>query len=344
MPDFADLDALGTATVYVVVIGIVFAECGLLVGFFLPGDTLLFGGGLIAADAARGVDVGWLLGVLIAAVAGRRSVTLIGAPMGLPMLAGARPGDRPRTGGPGRSPSPTGYGVLAVVWARWIPWIRTFAAGRRDPALSWPKFLLGNVVGALCSGADAGAGRLPGGVGAVDQARVARGRRGGDHRHRRGDRAAVADGSRSGSGDRRPVASSGAEPRAYYQRHRPGPSVAHSGCSGCLDHQQFGAFFCCVYLAPSCSLSAGIVRRTADGRFEQPLNRVASAPSLPIEVRRMSPWAIWRNSHPDRSSTTELLRRSRLYAHNQHPHPPTAPLEECARRLGLPVPVAPPTR
>ena len=87
MPDFADLDALGTAAVYVVVIGIVFAECGLLVGFFLPGDTLLFGGGLIAADAARGVDIGWLLtGVLIAAVAGETLGYLIGARMGLPML------------------------------------------------------------------------------------------------------------------------------------------------------------------------------------------------------------------------------------------------------------------
>ena len=57
----ADLDAFGAAAVYLVVIGFVFAECALLVGFFLPGDTLLFAGGLVAADAMRGVDVGWLM-------------------------------------------------------------------------------------------------------------------------------------------------------------------------------------------------------------------------------------------------------------------------------------------
>jgi membrane-associated protein len=154
MPDFADLDTLGTAAVYVVVIGLVFAECGLLVGFVLPGDTLLFAGGLIAADAARGVQLGWLLtGVLIAAVAGETLGYVIGARMGLPMLRRHR----------GRVLTPERvaraekftdrYGVLAIIAARWIPWVRTFApllAGATG--MSWPKFLLGNVVGALCWG------------------------------------------------------------------------------------------------------------------------------------------------------------------------------------------------
>jgi membrane-associated protein len=154
MPDFADLDTLGTAAVYVVVIGLVFAECGLLIGFFLPGDTLLFGGGLIAADAARGVQVGWLLtGVLVAAVAGETVGYLIGARMGLPMLRR----------GQGRVITPERvaraeaftdrYGVLALISARWIPWVRTFApllAGATG--MSWPTFLLANVVGALCWG------------------------------------------------------------------------------------------------------------------------------------------------------------------------------------------------
>jgi membrane-associated protein len=154
MPDLADLDTLGTAAVYVVVIGLVFAECGLLIGFFLPGDTLLFAGGLIAADAARGVQVGWLLtGVLIAAVLGETLGYVIGARMGLPMLRRHR----------GRVLTPERvaraekftdrYGVLAIISARWIPWVRTFApllAGATG--MSWPKFLLGNVVGALCWG------------------------------------------------------------------------------------------------------------------------------------------------------------------------------------------------
>jgi membrane-associated protein len=152
MPDLADLDALGTAAVYVVVIGLVFAECALLIGFFLPGDTLLFAGGLVAADAVRGVDLGWLLtGVLVAAIVGETVGYLLGARMGLPMLRRHR----------GRVVTPERvaraekftdrYGVLAIISARWIPWVRTFApllAGATG--MPWPKFLLGNVVGALC--------------------------------------------------------------------------------------------------------------------------------------------------------------------------------------------------
>ena len=152
MPDLADLDTLGTAAVYVVVIGLVFAECALLIGFFLPGDTLLFAGGLVAADAVRGVDLGWLLtGVLVAAIVGETVGYLIGARMGLPMLRRHR----------GRVLTPERvaraekftdrYGVLAIISARWIPWVRTFApllAGATG--MPWPKFLLGNVVGALC--------------------------------------------------------------------------------------------------------------------------------------------------------------------------------------------------
>ena len=34
---------------YVVIAGIIFVETGLLIGFFLPGDSLLFSAGLVAA-------------------------------------------------------------------------------------------------------------------------------------------------------------------------------------------------------------------------------------------------------------------------------------------------------
>ena len=154
MGDLADLETLGTAAVYVVVIGFVFVECALLIGFFLPGDTLLFAGGLVAADAARGVHLGWLLvGVLVAAIVGEIVGYVIGARMGLPVLRNRR----------GRVITPERvaraeafterYGVLAIIAARWIPWVRTFApllAGATG--MTWPKFMLANVVGALCWG------------------------------------------------------------------------------------------------------------------------------------------------------------------------------------------------
>src|SRR5206468_11514392 len=54
---------------YVVLVAIVFTETGLLVGFFLPGDSLLITAGLVAA--AGSLDI-WLLNALliVAAVAG----------------------------------------------------------------------------------------------------------------------------------------------------------------------------------------------------------------------------------------------------------------------------------
>lgn len=45
--------------------GTVFAESGLLIGFFLPGDTLLFGAGILAAQGT--LPLHWLIVVVIAA-------------------------------------------------------------------------------------------------------------------------------------------------------------------------------------------------------------------------------------------------------------------------------------
>lgn len=49
---------------------IIFAECGILVGFFLPGDTLLFLAGLLVAQEAGGIDINiWLFVALLAIAA-----------------------------------------------------------------------------------------------------------------------------------------------------------------------------------------------------------------------------------------------------------------------------------
>lgn len=54
---------------YAVLFAIVFCETGLVVTPFLPGDSLLFAAGTLAA--VGGLDLGWLLVLLIiAAVAG----------------------------------------------------------------------------------------------------------------------------------------------------------------------------------------------------------------------------------------------------------------------------------
>jgi membrane-associated protein len=50
---------------------IIFAECGLLIGFFLPGDSLLFTAGLFVASGLIGTPI-WLVCLLltVCAVAG----------------------------------------------------------------------------------------------------------------------------------------------------------------------------------------------------------------------------------------------------------------------------------
>ena len=49
-PDWLDPEYILTSfgdIAFWVVVGIIFAECGLLIGFFLPGDSLLFVTGLL---------------------------------------------------------------------------------------------------------------------------------------------------------------------------------------------------------------------------------------------------------------------------------------------------------
>ncbi len=60
-----DTQALIASGGIIIVAAIVFAESGLLIGFFLPGDTLLFSAGLLAAQGV--VSLPWLLVATIAA-------------------------------------------------------------------------------------------------------------------------------------------------------------------------------------------------------------------------------------------------------------------------------------
>jgi membrane-associated protein len=108
---------------------ILFAETGLLIGFFLPGDSLLFTAGLLCATGAHSAAHLSLPAVLVAAAAGALAGAevgyLIGRQAGQALLE--RPG-RPRLHA---AVSRAGayierYGVRrAVVLARFIPVVRT---------------------------------------------------------------------------------------------------------------------------------------------------------------------------------------------------------------------------
>jgi membrane-associated protein len=153
LPDASpDLATLTAAAVYVVVIGFVFVESGLLVGFLLPGDTILFGAGLVSAHAGSGVSLPVLVAAaFVAAVAGDSVGYAVGSRLGRPWLerrvAAGRLDERQLHRAEGLAQR---WGWWAVVAARWVPWVRTFvpvlAGSSRMP---YPRFLAANVVGAL---------------------------------------------------------------------------------------------------------------------------------------------------------------------------------------------------
>jgi len=133
----------------VVLVGIVFCETGLLIGFFLPGDSLLITAGLLAATGA--LDI-WLLNVLLVAAA------IIGDSVGYAI--GYRAGPRLFTKEESLLFSRKHlvrtrvfyekYGAKTIVLARFIPLIRTFApvvAGIGQ--MEYRRFLFYNVFGGI---------------------------------------------------------------------------------------------------------------------------------------------------------------------------------------------------
>jgi membrane-associated protein len=118
-----DLDGLTGAAFYAAIFVVVFIESGILVGFWLPGDTVLFAAGLLAADAAVGVSV-WVIaaGVSVAAVAGAMVGYATGRRFGRPYLE--------RRYGSALSRAEAFYarfGSLTLVAARFVPLARTLA-------------------------------------------------------------------------------------------------------------------------------------------------------------------------------------------------------------------------
>jgi membrane-associated protein len=150
-----DLDNLTTATVYVVVLTLVFVESGLLVGFFLPGDTVLFAAGLLTARPGSEVSLPELaIGVFLAAVAGDSVGYAFGSRLGrrwlLTRVQHGRLDARHLARAEGFYAR---FGWFAVVAARWVPWVRTFTPILAGTArMPYARFLSANVTGALTWG------------------------------------------------------------------------------------------------------------------------------------------------------------------------------------------------
>ena len=134
---------------YAILFLIIFAETGLVVAPFLPGDSLLFAAGAICALGS--IDISLMVGLLIVAA-------VIGD--GVNYAIGARIGPRVFKSESSRWFNKEHldkthafyerHGGKTIIIARFMPFIRTFApfvAG--IGAMSYPRFLAYNVIGAV---------------------------------------------------------------------------------------------------------------------------------------------------------------------------------------------------
>jgi membrane-associated protein len=145
----ASLDELVLWGGYVALTAIVFTETGLLIGCFLPGDSLLITAGLVAA--AGHLNLMWLILLLSAAA-------IVGDSVGYAIghRAGPKLFSRPKS----RLFNPKHvertrefyerHGVKTIVIARFVPIIRTFAPVVAGVAsMDYRRFLTYNILGGI---------------------------------------------------------------------------------------------------------------------------------------------------------------------------------------------------
>lgn len=130
---------------------IIFAESGLLIGFFLPGDTLLFTTGLLVQADKIAIDINVLVLILfLAAVLGDSVGYAFGNRVGRKLYN--RPNSRlfKKTHLEAAEKFYKKYGGKTILLARFVPAIRTFApivAGASK--MNYRTFLFFNLIGAF---------------------------------------------------------------------------------------------------------------------------------------------------------------------------------------------------
>ncbi len=137
---------------YLLIGAIVFVETGILFGFFLPGDSILFSAGLVAAAHGEVNIVILVTVIFIAAFFGEQIGFVLGRLVGRPYLEKHNsPRMQKMIARSERFYEQTGW--WAVVAARFFPWIRTFVPPIAGASMmNYYKFLSANALGALLWG------------------------------------------------------------------------------------------------------------------------------------------------------------------------------------------------
>ncbi len=144
-----DVTELIKAVGYLGLFGIVFAETGLLVGFFLPGDSLLFTAGILAAEGYLNI---WLLSIVLlgAAIIGDSVGYAIGKKLG-PKIFNKENSLLFNKAHITRAQNFfEKHGPKTIIIARFIPIIRTFAPTIAGVGkMHYGKFITYNIIGAI---------------------------------------------------------------------------------------------------------------------------------------------------------------------------------------------------
>jgi len=167
----ADFVAQYGVLVYAGLFAVIFAETGLVVTPFLPGDSLLFAAGALSATGAMNLPLVLTL-IAVAAILGNSVNYAIGRAIG-PRVFAASDGTGIQSRLLNRKHLDRAHefferhGAMAVISSRFAPIIRTFVPFVAGAArMSAPKFLLYNVVGGalwtlVCVGAGYAFGNVP---------------------------------------------------------------------------------------------------------------------------------------------------------------------------------------
>ena len=141
---------LGPVWVYTPLFIIIFAETGLVVTPFLPGDSLLFAAGVFAVPGG-GLNIAALILLMCAAaVLGNTSNYWIGRKMGQAIIDSGRVKSLTSERIAKVQAMFDKYGLLAIVLTRFFPIIRTFAPFLAGVGgMHFLRFTLFNVIGGL---------------------------------------------------------------------------------------------------------------------------------------------------------------------------------------------------
>ncbi|GGV03334.1 hypothetical protein GCM10010495_13390 [Kitasatospora herbaricolor] len=155
-PSWLDPTTLISAFGLIGILAIVFAESGLLIGFFLPGDSLLFTTGMLVAGGTYLHQPLWLVCLLVvaAAVAGDQVGYLFGRKVGPGLFS--RPDSRlfQQENVEKAAAFFERHGPKAIVLARFVPIVRTFTPVVAGVSrMNYRSFVLFNVIGGVLWGA-----------------------------------------------------------------------------------------------------------------------------------------------------------------------------------------------